>query len=476
MGRCVLLRLVVVAALATACAPPADALRPAARCSLDDLPLGPLHTEGGSFVDSDGRTVWLRGLNAGGRSKFAPFAPFDFPDAGYDAALQTYLDTAATLGVNILRVPYTWAAVEPSPGQLDEAFLGRYAALLDAAAARQLMTIVDFHQDVYAEALCGDGFPSWTLPSPGPPHHDCPSWFLEYGSDDDVKAAFDRFWSDDAGTQTQQLALWDQMAMRHASRTGVIGFELFNEPSNGSMDTTTWETTVLPHYYEVAGARVLAAAPHALVFVDVPGIEAVTQMTALTKPQVDALVFAPHYYDPAVLLIPDAALPTDVPAALERWEAVGQTWNVPVYVGEFGVQASRMGAGPYLRAHYDTFDHVGLSGSVWQYSAAAEGWNSEDLSIADADGGLYAAVADEIARPFLSRLAGDAGVVSFQPGNFQLSYQATAGGISEVRLPTRVYDSASVVVRTTAGVCIDIHDGRLLIKADAAGPVSIAVP
>ena len=58
----------------------------------------------------------------------------------------------------------------------DEAFLARYDALLDGAWARGMYTIVDFHQDVYAETFCGDGFPAWTIPDPKPaPHHDCPS-------------------------------------------------------------------------------------------------------------------------------------------------------------------------------------------------------------------------------------------------------------------------------------------------------------
>src|SRR5262249_26151664 len=163
---------------------------------------------------------------------------------------------------------------EPARGAYDEAFLGRYDALLDAAAARGMFTIVDFHQDIYSESLCGDGLPSWTMPDAGPPRHDCPSWFLKYG-DADVKAAFDRFWSNDAGTRTDALAMWDVMATRHATRAGVIGFELFNEPSAGGEDTVQWEQNTLPRYYEEAGARVLAKAPKALVFVDATGVEAI---------------------------------------------------------------------------------------------------------------------------------------------------------------------------------------------------------
>ncbi len=93
------------------------------------------------------------------------------------------------------------------------------------------------------------------LPAPGPLHHDCPAWFLAYGNDDNVKGAFDRFWSDDGGgTKTAQLAMWDQMASRHAQRAGVIGFQLFNEPSVTSADARPG-STVLRCYGDRRRAR-----------------------------------------------------------------------------------------------------------------------------------------------------------------------------------------------------------------------------
>src|SRR5262249_43056763 len=118
------------------------------------LPSSALHTEGTTLRDALGRVVFLRGVDAGGRSKFAPFAPFDFDATGYDAALSAYLDRAASWGVNTLRVPFVWAAVEPTAGAYDADFLARYDALLDGAWARGMYTVVDFHQDVYADVFC----------------------------------------------------------------------------------------------------------------------------------------------------------------------------------------------------------------------------------------------------------------------------------------------------------------------------------
>src|SRR5580693_2581777 len=182
-------RLRAALALITALAPlpgchaSEPAAPPAGTCSLTPpaLASSQLRADGTALRDALGRVVVLRGVDAGGRSKLAPFAPFDFTGDGYDAALGAYLDRAASWGINALRVPFVWAAVEPTEGTYDPAFLARYDALLDGAWARGMFTIVDFHQDVYADVYCGDGFPDWTLPGPLPaPAHDCPDWGGEY--------------------------------------------------------------------------------------------------------------------------------------------------------------------------------------------------------------------------------------------------------------------------------------------------------
>src|SRR5262245_56330920 len=119
---------------------------PGATCMLERPALSDWHlkAEGTRFVDALGRTVFLRGVNVGGRSKFAPFAPFEFTD--YGAALDSYMDRAASWGITAARVPFVWEAMEPQMGQYDEQFLARYDQLLDAAWKRGIYTVVDFHQ------------------------------------------------------------------------------------------------------------------------------------------------------------------------------------------------------------------------------------------------------------------------------------------------------------------------------------------
>jgi endoglycosylceramidase len=439
-----------------------------------------LRAEGTRFRDALGRVVVLRGVNAGGRSKFAPFAPFDYADGGYDAALAAYLDRAAAWGIDALRVPLTWAAVEPTQGADDEAFLKRYDALLDAAWARGMYTVIDFHQDVYAEVFCGDGFPAWTVPDPKPaPHHDCPHWSAEYFSDAGVAAAFDAFWADGSPVQAAYGQLWDRLATRYKDRPGVVGFELFNEPGWGSQDLDTFEATTLTTFYTTMTARLRQTAPSTLVFFDATGPDAGILHTSVGRPAGDGLVFAPHYYQVGALGGVSGNA-DKVQADLQAWQNYANGLDVPVLLGEFGIQDAAADTAAFLTAHFDALDALGMSGTQWEYSVSKDVWNAELFGLVDADGTEEATV-EAIVRAYPRAVAGDAVAFAFDAATrgFTLSYAplADAGGkgVTEVAMPTRLYPNGYDVKIT--GGCADASTaGRLLVQADAgAAKVDVTV-
>jgi endoglycosylceramidase len=452
-------------------------------CSLEAPTLSStrLTADGTELRDAAGRLVVLRGADAGERSKLAPFAPFDFPANGYDAALASYLDRAASWGINVLRVPFAWAAVEPTQGSYDPDFLERYDALLDGAWSRGMFTVVDFHQDVYADVYCGDGFPDWTLQGPLPaPHDDCPNWGGEYLSSLPVQKAFDQFWAAGSAVQASYDALWTMMATRYATHAGVIGFEPFNEPGWGTADPDTFEATTLSTFYDGMVARIQAAAPGALVFFDGTGPDSVTLTTQVVRPTGSGVVFAPHYYQSGAL---GAGMVNagNVAPALQRWQEKGAAYGVPVFVGEFGAFNATPDIEAYLAAHLDALDGWNGSGTVWEYSVAAEMWNGEDMSLVAADGTENPSAA-AIIRPFPRAIAGDA--VTFAAtsatGAATLSYTPSAAasgatGISEIAMPARLYPQG-YTVHVKGGCADSSHPGTLLVQANAgAGTVEIAI-
>jgi endoglycosylceramidase len=453
---------------------------PSQSCSLA-LPAPPdwrLHADGTVLRDSLGRTVFLRGVNAGGRSKVAPFVPFDFADGQYATALDAFLDRAASWGADALRVPFVWAALEPAQGQNDAAWLARYQQIVEGAWARGMWTVLDFHQDLYSENFCGDGFPGWTVPGAPAPHHDCQDWKFDYFTDTAMQQAFDLFWVPGSPVQAAYLTAWDVMIARFKDQPGVVGFEPINEPGWGSQDPDTFAATTLTTFYSNVVAHMRQRAPQSLVFVDPPGIDAATAKTMLQRPSGDGIVFAPHYY-------PVRETADFPPMDLPRWAAVGAAWNVPTFLGEFGTPEQAAHAAEYVGACFATLDTLGMGGTAWEYSIASEIWNGETFGFVDADGGA-SPTEPALMRPFARAVAGGSIVQSWDApsATFALTYTPTAptaptapnAGITEVQVPARAYPSGFDV--TVSGGCYDAGStpGRLLVRAnDGASSVSIKV-
>ncbi|APR83715.1 Endoglycoceramidase II [Minicystis rosea] len=437
-------------------------------CSLTApaVPDARLHTDGTKLRDALGRVVILRGVNAGGRSKFAPFVPFDVPEGGFDAALASYLDRAQSWGIDVLRVPFSWDALEPTQGTDDAAYLARYDAILAGAWKRGMYTIIDFHQDIYAEVFCGDGFPAWTVPDPKPaPHHDCANWSSGYFSDPGVMAAFDAFWAADSSVQAAYVAMWDRMAARYKDTPGVIGFEPLNEPGWGTQNMEQFEATTLTSFYSSMIARLASAAPGVLIFFDATGPDATLGSTNLGRPTGDGIVFAPHYYQYGALSGAGGD-PTRVRLDLTKWQNQAKTWSVPVLLGEFGTVNHVPDPVTYMTAHFDALDALGMHGTQWEYSVAAEEWNAEDLSPVRADG-TENPMAEAIVRAYPRAVAGDDVTFTFdaKTRGFTLRYTPSAG-ITEVVTPARLYPEGYDV--TIHGGCADAGTaGRLLLQADA---------
>jgi endoglycosylceramidase len=201
------------------------------------------------------------------------------------------------------------------------------------------------------------------------------------------------------------------------------------------------------------------AAPQMLVFVEGSVFDGARGSTMLTRPPGDGVVYAPHYYP----LVTD---PSQVTADLGRWAAVGTSWNVPVFVGEFGRPEAATGVVDFITSCFDSLDALGLSGTEWEYSVAAEAWNSETYSVVSADGTEYP-VAQALVRPFARAVAGSAVAQHWDPSSrtFTLTYSPVPQ-VTEVQLPARAYPSGYQI--SISGGCYDATSapGRLLVQPD----------
>src|SRR5262245_8751705 len=123
-----------------------------------------LHVEEGRLRDQRGREVTLRGVNArvhgvfdvtfdDGRQPLEAIPVFDAGDA----------ERMRAFGFNLLRLPISWSALEPSPGSYDRRYLDRIADVVSICTQRDILVLVDFHQDAFSKEIGQDGAPRWVL-------------------------------------------------------------------------------------------------------------------------------------------------------------------------------------------------------------------------------------------------------------------------------------------------------------------------
>jgi endoglycosylceramidase len=360
---------------------------------------GALHSDGGFVRDEHNAVVILRGVDVASNSKVPPFAVIDRDEL---------LDPLPDLGVNVLRLLFTWEAYEPVRGQYDDGYLAYYKRVVAAAAARGLYVVVDFHQDAFSRwslGGCGDGFPQWAVVSTvaqAPPDNgpNCAEWGTLMLSDPGLQKTWDAFYADTEGARGAYLAMVGRVAAALAGTANVIGYDLLNEPGGD-------EVTQIGPLYEAAAPIVRAADPSAILFLSPGVITSAGSSSDLPRPSFDNVVFAQHYYDPTLFLF-HGWQGSDEAAAFGRMTTKAASWGAPLFVGEYGAAADTDQVDGYLSAMTTQLDLALAGGAQWAFTpgwtdAAKDGWNTQDFSIVDGQGRLRA---NFRVRPYPRRIPG----------------------------------------------------------------------
>jgi len=157
------------------------------------------------------------------------------------------LPNARDWGFNAVRYLIFWDAVEPSPDEYDTAYLDKTEERLDWFAEHGVHVILDMHQDVYSQYFCCDGAPEWAIEDDGLPFEQHPVWSFNYFAPA-VMAAFDNFF-DYAGEhsylQDHFANAWVQVVERFKDHPAVMGYDVLNEPSPGSVYSVS-DITITP--------------------------------------------------------------------------------------------------------------------------------------------------------------------------------------------------------------------------------------
>jgi endoglycosylceramidase len=190
----------------------------------------PLNHAGRWVTDAQGRVVILHGINM--VYKLPPYAPdaigFDDDDAAF----------LAGEGYDTVRLGVIYKAVEPTIGSYDERYLDRIAGTVQTLGRHGIVSLLDFHQDLYNEKFGGEGLPDWAVQDDGLPNQPQLNFTLDYFLEPGLNAAFGNFWNnaaagDGSGLQDHYAAAWRHVAARFGGNPDVLGYDLFNEPWPG---------------------------------------------------------------------------------------------------------------------------------------------------------------------------------------------------------------------------------------------------
>jgi endoglycosylceramidase len=219
------------------------------------------------FVDTAGRERLFRGVNVVYKDPpWLPTAPCfntNFSWVADDAKL------LASMGFNLIRLGVMWPGVNPdSLDNVNMTYIAEIKKLIAIAAAENIYTMIDPHQDELNPRFCGEGAPNWwvlkhttnndfpvpvrskpfpvdkTRPCPGLEPKQCPGIDFPGRENCDGNSSFSYIWTHDGAKAYQTLwenpdtgfsQFWTTVARELHDAPGVIGGELWNEPFPGDV-------------------------------------------------------------------------------------------------------------------------------------------------------------------------------------------------------------------------------------------------
>lgn len=318
--------------------------------------LGWVSTFNYHIVDDRGRYLLLRGFNQDALVVWPSWkaAPLDEQDA-------TLMQHA---GFDVVRLPISWSELEPIRGQLNSDYLDRIQATVAMLNRHDLYVVLDMHFSLdWSPRFGGTGAPNWAV-VPGvpdavfqPPNT---SWKVSPG----IFAAHDYFWTA-RDWQRDFAMVWRAVALRFRDNSGVVGYDLFNEPEPFPLPGHLFEEQWMwPLYARIIDAIGSVDSNHLFFLEGILLWDFPTTMERVLAPNV---VWAPHIYTGALVPPDYPQFPDRLPQSIKDDAWAAQQVPAAMWSGELGIDLSKDYAMAWTDHALDTLDDLQVGWAWWQW-------------------------------------------------------------------------------------------------------------
>ena len=354
----------------------------AAPAAADTPPLTVERGDDAAIVDQGGRQVLLRGLNVnqlGDYYQADPALPTTIPLAERDFA------EIARLGFNVVRLVTNWSAFQPEPGGFDQGYVARVREAVRWAAQHDLYVVLDMHQDSWGKFIAtppGTACPPGLGPAVG--WDGAPEWATHTDGMTTCRAndtrelspavaqAFQSFYADRDGIQTQLVETWGRIAEALGGEPNVAGYDLINEPHPG-FAVGPDQALLLGRYYARAIEAIRAgegSGPKRIAFFEPSVVWSGFGTDALPPPGFtndERIVFAPHLYSESISVDQGA---TSIEQGFDNAERAAAMYQAPLWSGEWGWFGPPEEARERLERYIAQEDARRLGGAWWVWKQA----------------------------------------------------------------------------------------------------------
>jgi endoglycosylceramidase len=273
-----------------------------------EAPPTSLVANGRWMTDQQGRVIIFRGVNLVNKK-----SPYTYLNSGITEEDARIIRAA---GMNVVRLGIFWDAIEPIPGQYNDAYLKDISSTITMLKSYGINTLLDMHQDQYSSSCNGVGAPDWaTIINLAKFPKGCNPNKLPFPrgelTDPSVSDAWDGFWQNKSsastglvGLQDRYAATWAYVAKSIGDTPGIVGYEIMNEPYPGTVckakklgdECILYDQGVYAKFIELVSSKIRNVDSKTLIFFEPSVFFDFGTATHVIPPNVPNVGFSFHPY------------------------------------------------------------------------------------------------------------------------------------------------------------------------------------